>query len=115
MNKPFLAGCSAEFLTSWCEKRKFPKFRVKQLCNWLYTQVEINPDAMLNLPGNMRAVRKGYIHRRGGIQREIQRDQIDFASQHRSEIQSHFSTSQVLAQNATLYIIAQKGEIVKSF
>ena len=58
MNKPFLAGCNAEFLTRWCEENKFPKFRVKQLCHWIYSQVEIDPDAMLNLPANMREALK---------------------------------------------------------
>ena len=71
MNKPFLAGCSAEALTAWCETRKFPKFRVKQLCNWLYTQVEINPDAMLNLPGSMREALKEDFYAPGSSVSEI--------------------------------------------
>lgn len=58
MNKPFLAGCGTEELTAWCEKNKFPKFRVKQLLNWIYTQNKLIPDDMLNLPANMREALK---------------------------------------------------------
>ena len=58
MNKPFLAGCGTEELTAWCEKNKFPKFRVKQLLNWIYTQNKLVPDDMLNLPANMREALK---------------------------------------------------------
>ena len=58
MNKPFLAGCGTEELTAWCEKNKFPKFRVKQLLNWIYTQNTLIPDDMLNLPANMREALK---------------------------------------------------------
>ena len=65
MNKPFLAGCNLDELTLWCEKNKFPKFRSKQLLNWLYTQNELSPDAMLNLPANMREALKNDFHAPG--------------------------------------------------
>ena len=58
MNKPFLAGCGIEELTLWCEKNKFPKFRVKQLLNWICTQNKLDPGEMLNLPANMREALK---------------------------------------------------------
>lgn len=65
MNKPFLAGCGTDELILWCEKNKFPKFRSKQLLNWLYTQNEFSPDAMLNLPANMREALKNDFHAPG--------------------------------------------------
>ena len=71
MSKPFLAGCTADSLVAWCEKNKFPKFRVKQLCNWLYAQNEINPDNMLNLPQNMRDAIKRDFHAPGSTVSDI--------------------------------------------
>lgn len=63
--KPFLAGSNIDTLTRWCQERKLPKFRSKQLANWLYEQVEIDPDAMLNLPQNMRTLLKEDFHAPG--------------------------------------------------
>ncbi len=65
MNKPFLAGCGIEELTLWCEKNKFPKFRVKQLLNWIYAQNKLLPEEMLNLPANMREALKNDFHAPG--------------------------------------------------
>lgn len=56
--KLFLAGSTPAGISAWCEKRNLPKFRAKQLCNWLYKQVELSTDAMLNLPANMREMLK---------------------------------------------------------
>ena len=56
--KPFLAGSTPDGISAWCEKRGLPKFRAKQLCNWLYKQVALSPDAMHNLPANMREMLK---------------------------------------------------------
>ena len=63
--KPFLAGSNIDTLTRWCLERKLPKFRSKQIANWLYEQVEIDPDAMLNLPQNMRTLLKEDFHAPG--------------------------------------------------
>lgn len=71
MNKPFLAGCNAGQLTLWCEQNKFPKFRVKQLVNWLYTQNELMPENMLNLPANMREALKKDFHAPGSTVSDI--------------------------------------------
>lgn len=71
MNKPFLAGCNAGQLTLWCEQNKFPKFRVKQLVNWLYTQNELIPENMLNLPANMREALKKDFHAPGSTVSDI--------------------------------------------
>lgn len=63
--KPFLAGADTALLEKWCSVRDLPKFRVKQLQNWLYQRVECDPDAMLNLPQNMRTLLKEDFHAPG--------------------------------------------------
>ena len=52
--KEFLITQSAEQLTQWCEKEGFPKFRAKQLLQWIREKLLIEPEKMLNLPGTLR-------------------------------------------------------------
>ena len=52
--KEFLITQSAEQLTCWCEKEGFPKFRARQLLQWIREKLLIEPEKMLNLPGALR-------------------------------------------------------------
>ena len=52
--KEFLISQSAEQLTQWCEKEGFPKFRAKQLLQWIRGKLLIEPEKMLNLPEKLR-------------------------------------------------------------
>ena len=52
--KKFLASQSVEELTTWCESSGFPKFRAKQLKQWVAEKLVADPDKMLNLPQLMR-------------------------------------------------------------
>ena len=52
--KEFLITQSAEQLTQWCEKEGFPKFRAKQLLQWIREKLLIEPEKMLNLPETLR-------------------------------------------------------------
>ena len=52
--KEFLISQSAEQLTQWCENEGFPKFRAKQLLQWIREKLLIEPEKMLNLPETLR-------------------------------------------------------------
>lgn len=52
--KPFLAGTDAEELTQWAEEKKLPKFRVKQVLDWVFKKRQLNPSEMKNLPAGLR-------------------------------------------------------------
>ena len=52
--KEFLISQRAEQLTQWCENEGFPKFRAKQLLQWIREKLLIEPEKMLNLPETLR-------------------------------------------------------------
>ncbi|MBQ9755107.1 MAG: 23S rRNA (adenine(2503)-C(2))-methyltransferase RlmN [Lentisphaeria bacterium] len=52
--KEFLISQSAEQLTQWCENEGFPKFRARQLLQWIREKLLIEPEKMLNLPETLR-------------------------------------------------------------
>lgn len=53
--KNFLAAQNTEALSAWCEANGFPKFRAKQIRQWITGKFTADPDAMLNLPGSLRS------------------------------------------------------------
>ena len=53
--KKFLASQCTEELSTWCEANGHPKFRAKQIRQWITGKFTLDPDAMLNLPGALRA------------------------------------------------------------
>ena len=52
--KPFLAAQSTDGLIQWCESSGFPKFRAKQLQQWIREKLILEPEKMLNIPAVMR-------------------------------------------------------------
>ena len=71
--KTFLAGITPEALEAWCSTRDYPKFRVKQILNWLYSQIRLEPEDMLNLPGSIRTALKEDFFAPGSSIREVVR------------------------------------------
>ena len=53
--KKFLASQSIDDLTLWCSENSHPKFRAKQIRQWICSNFTLSPDSMLNLPGALRA------------------------------------------------------------
>lgn len=52
--KKFLVSQTEAELTQWCSNAGFPKFRAKQISQWLREKLTFEPEKMLNLPGDMR-------------------------------------------------------------
>jgi len=53
--KPFLAGAALTDLEQFCLARQLERFRAKQIYDWVYQKLELNPAQMKNLPQPVRA------------------------------------------------------------
>ena len=56
--KPFLMGRSEAELTAYAGERGIPAFRARQIASWLYGHAVCDPDAMKNLPAELRTALK---------------------------------------------------------
>ena len=56
--KPLIIGLTDEELASWMAGRKFPKFRVNQVQDWLWNKRVSSFDEMMNLPAALREALK---------------------------------------------------------
>ncbi|MDD4734938.1 MAG: 23S rRNA (adenine(2503)-C(2))-methyltransferase RlmN [Kiritimatiellae bacterium] len=54
--KPTLLDLTPEEWRLFCERNALPKFRAKQILEWLYVHQAASPDAMLNLPPALRVL-----------------------------------------------------------
>ena len=52
--KKFLASQTLQELAQWCEVSAFPKFRAKQIKQWITAQFTAVPEEMRNLPSVLR-------------------------------------------------------------
>ncbi len=52
--KPFLAGSSHEELAAFCAAKRLPAFRARQIAQWLYEKLIVEPEKMSNLPESLR-------------------------------------------------------------
>ena len=52
--KRFLASQTLPELVQWCENSTFPKFRAKQIKQWITNQFTVDPEEMRNLPETLR-------------------------------------------------------------
>ena len=52
--KKFLAAQSTGELALWCVENGHPRFRAKQIRQWITSKFTLSPDRMLNLPGALR-------------------------------------------------------------
>lgn len=65
---PMLAGMSRSEMELWTTEHGQPAFRSRQLADWVFRRLELNPDRMTNLPRSMRSLmHDGILSPAGGV------------------------------------------------
>ncbi len=59
-DQQFLAGASQEALQLFCNEAGVPPFRARQIADWLYNKLIVEPEKMLNLPASLRLALKDF-------------------------------------------------------